>query len=85
MFVTYVLFSEKFNKIYIGFTNNLITRFHSHNQLATKGFTIKYRPWKVLLVEFFDTKKEACIREKQLKSRKGREFIKNYIGFISVS
>ena len=40
-FVTYVLYSKKFNKIYIGFTANLITRFKSHNSLGKKGFTLK--------------------------------------------
>ncbi len=74
-FVTYILYSIKFNKIYIGYTSDLISRFKSHNQLANKGYTIKFRPWIVVHTEFFKTKKEALKREKQLKSSKGRSFI----------
>ncbi len=78
-FVVYILYSEKFNKNYTGFTSNLIERFKSHNFLATKGYTIKFRPWKVVYVEFFKTKSEAMQREKYLKTGVGREFIKNLI------
>ncbi len=53
IFTVYVLFSAKFNKIYIGFTSDLIKRFYSHNQLSKKGFTIKYRPWFVCYTEVF--------------------------------
>jgi hypothetical protein len=37
MHCVYVLFSSKFNKIYIGETANLISRFHAHNELAIKA------------------------------------------------
>jgi len=74
-FVTYILYSKKFNKFYIGYSSDLISRFKSHNQLATKGYTLKFRPWIVIHVEFFETKIEALKREKQLKSSKGRSFI----------
>ncbi len=79
MFTTYVLFSERYDKIYIEYTSDLESRLLSHNTLATKGWTIKFRPWKLVYKEEFETKKEAMIREKQLKSAKGREFIRNYI------
>jgi putative endonuclease len=36
---------------------------------------VKYRPWNLIHQEHFDTKREAMMREKQLKSAKGREFI----------
>ncbi len=74
-FVTYILYSKKFNEIYIGYSSDLVSRFKSHNQLATKGYTLKFRPWIVIHVEFFKTKIKALKREKQLKSSKGRSFI----------
>ena len=70
MFTVYVLYSEKFNKIYIGFTSDLEKRFVSHNELGTKGWTIKFRPWKIVYTESFETKAEALKREKELKSAK---------------
>ncbi len=78
-FVVYILFSKKFDKTYIGFTSGLIERFKSHNVLGTKGYTIKYRPWEVIYVEFFNSKAEALKREKFLKTGIGREFVKKII------
>jgi len=79
MFVTYVLYSEKFDKIYIGYTSDLVDRFNSHNYLSSKGFTYNFRPWIVIYVEFHETKSTAMIREKQLKTSRGREFCRNQI------
>lgn len=79
MFTVYVLYSKKFNKIYIGFTADIKQRLLSHNKLANKGYTVKYRPWMLAYKEEYDNKKDAFKREKQLKSAKGREFIWNYI------
>ncbi|MEY2867850.1 MAG: hypothetical protein RIR01_250 [Bacteroidota bacterium] len=78
-FVVYILYSEKFNKTYIGFTSNLIERFKSHNSLSTKGYTLKFRPWNIIHVEFFSSKSEAMKREKYLKTGIGREFIQQLI------
>ncbi len=79
MFVVYVLYSFRFDKIYIGYTSNLIQRFHSHNKLSHKGWTKKFRPWIVAHLEFFDSKKDAMKREKELKSERGRHWIRNEI------
>ena len=76
-FVVYILYSEKFNKNYTGFTSNLIERFKSHNVLNTKGHTLKFRPWTVIHVEFFSTRAKIIKREKYLKSGIGRECIQN--------
>jgi len=76
-FVVYILFSEKYNKTYTGFTSDLIGRFKSHNELSNKGFTKRYRPWIIIHVEFFNTKKDAMDREKFLKSGVGRCFVKS--------
>ena len=78
-FVVYILFSKKYRKTYVGFTSNLIQRFKSHNFLATKGYTIRYRHWVVVDVHFFNSKKEAMQMEKFYKTGKGREIIKKII------
>ena len=90
MFTVYVLYSEIHGKKYIGYTSDLIERFRSHNELGTKGYTMRYRPWKVLHTEVFSTKKEALKREAQLKGGQGRQWIDEHliplyvsVGFIS--
>jgi putative endonuclease len=84
-FLVYILYSEKFDKTYVGFTSSLIERFKSHNELAKSGYTIRYRPWKVVYVEVFDSKTIALQREKWFKTGHGRIFISELKseGFIS--
>jgi putative endonuclease len=62
-------------------TSDLIARFKSHNELGKKDWTIKFRPWKVVHVEFFATKKEALVQEKYLKSGAGREWVGSQVVF----
>ena len=76
MYQVYILYSPVHRKTYVGYTSNLEERIKSHNFLATKGYTIRYRPWTLVCSESFPTKREAIIREKELKSGKGRDFIK---------
>ncbi len=68
IYTVYILFSTKYNKIYIGYTSDLINRFRSHNELSTKDWTRSFRPWTVIYCEYFENKTQAEKREKQLKS-----------------
>lgn len=79
LFTVYVLYAPVHHKIYIGYTSNLAARLLSHNKLATKGWTIRFRPWKLIYKEEFDSKVAAMVREKELKSARGRLFIKSLI------
>jgi putative endonuclease len=76
MYFVYVLKSLNFEKYYIGFTSDLQARVDSHNHPANKGWTSSFKPWKLVYSETFQSKTEAMNREKQLKSQKGREFLK---------
>ena len=58
-------------KIYIGYTNHLMTRLSQHIGLSsTKGAKItKKQPIELARVEMYDKKKEALQREWQLKHK----------------
>ena len=73
-FTVYILYSEQFNKHYVGFTSNLKLRIKSHNEFG-KDWTARYRQWKLIYTKDFESKKEAMIYEKWLKTGIGREFI----------
>ena len=73
--MVYILFSEEHGKTYVGCTGDLINRMRSHNALSKKGYTVRFRPWKVVHVEFFDSKTQAMQREAYLKSGVGRDMI----------
>ncbi len=75
MFKVYVLYSVNFDKIYIGYTSDIEQRLLSHNEFATKGYTLRFRPWELLYTESYEIKKDAMRREKALKSARGRKWI----------
>ncbi len=75
MFYTYVLYSQNFDRFYVGQTNNISFRLERHNAGLVKS-TKHYIPWKLVYFEEFHSRSEAMIREKQLKSHRGKDFIK---------
>ena len=79
MYWTYALYNKDRDKIYIGQTQNLDIRLKRHNgELLNKerSYTaINEGKWIVIHKEKFNTRHEAMLREKQLKTQKGREFI----------
>ena len=75
MFFTYVLHSPKFDRIYIGQTNNIRNRTKQHNSGKVKS-TKTYISWELVHYEKFETRPEAMKREKELKSHKGRDYIR---------
>ncbi len=79
MFTVYVLYSKDFDKTYIGFTSNLEQRLKSHNHPENKGWTKRYQPWILVYTENSTSKQAAMKREEQLKSSRGRDFIRKKI------
>ncbi len=82
MFAVYAIINEV-KKIYIGQTSDLKKRLLRHNGILKnkkKSFTNKNKgSWKVFYKEDYETRKEALIREKQLKSYQGRKFLRDII------
>ena len=64
MYTVSILHSPEHDKIYIGFTSNLEAKLSSHNEIGTKGWTIKFRPWELLHTEEFPTRTVAMERGK---------------------
>jgi putative endonuclease len=67
MYYVYINYSEKFEKFYIGQTENHITRIALHNDgkvLSSKP----YIPWKNVLLIEKSSRSEAIILERKLKN-----------------
>ena len=79
MYLVYALYSVNFDKIYIGFSSDPEKRLLSHNDERNTGWTSKYRPWEIIYTEEFENKTEALKREKQLKTSRGRSFIRGLV------
>ena len=64
------------DKIYIGQTKDLEERLLLHNNHALGGYTSRFSgTWILVHKEEFGTRNQALVREKQLKSFRGREFV----------
>ena len=78
-FVVYILQSLKDRGYYVGHTSNIERRLSEHNSGKTKS--LKHRiPFAIIYTEKFRTRKEAKIRERQIKSYKGGEAFLKLIG-----
>ena len=69
-FCVYILFSEKDNLLYTGFSTNLENRIKNHNDGGTKS-TAYRRPLKLIFCEFYLYEEEARKREKYFKTTIG--------------
>jgi len=82
MHYIYVIKNRESQKIYIGQTKNLQQRLLRHNNLQNNkktSFTSKnHGDWRYVYVEGYNTRQEVRLREIELKSSRGRDFVKNY-------
>lgn len=80
MYFVYAIYNKKSDKIYIGQTSDLHKRLSEHQAKKGNHFTAKFDGvWELIYEEEVQTRSEALLREKQLKSYRGREYIKQYI------
>lgn len=87
MYTVYAIVSDSSGKIYIGQTVDIENRLVQHNSTSEKHvgmYTLKNKgPWRLIHSESFETRTEALKREKQLKSFRGREWIKGKLNMRS--
>ena len=78
MYYTYVLKSEKDDKLYIGYTHDLRERIKEHN--SGKVSSTRYRqPLTLVYYEACLSEDKAVKREKYFKTGFGRRFLKSRI------
>jgi putative endonuclease len=78
MYYLYILQSEKKLKYYVGISEQPERRLEFHNSIE-KGFTSRFRPWKLVFVKKYSSKKEAGIVERKIKNWKSRTMIERII------
>ncbi len=79
MYLVYILRSQKTDKRYIGYTNNINRRLLEHNS-ATKGFSLRHKPFFLIFQKAFECKHDAIAFERYLKRLKGGEQFKKITG-----
>lgn len=73
-YFVYILQSDVTEKFYIGSSAEPLRRLGFHNTIE-KGFTARYRPWKLVFMREYQSKQEAQAVERKLKSWKSRQTI----------
>lgn len=71
----YAIKSINKNYIYVGLTDNPERRINQHN-IGKEKTTRHYAPFTILLIEEFNTRQEARIREKYFKAGIGKEYLR---------
>ena len=80
MWWVYAIYNTKVDKIYIGISQNLKRHVSEHNQKRGNHFSARYKGvWRLVYKECIGVKQDALKREKQLKSYRGRVFIRSQI------
>jgi putative endonuclease len=66
-YYVYIITNKVNTVLYIGVTNNIVTRTWEHKQKIYKGFSSRYECNKLVYYEEFQWIQDAIAREKQLK------------------
>ena len=70
----YILQSEISSRYYVGISADPQRRLEFHNS-KERGFTSRYRPWTLVYVKQYSTRKDAQQAEQKVKSWKSRIMI----------
>ena len=66
-YIVYILFSEKFDRYYIGQTQDIEARMLRHNAGSVSS-TKSYLPWELRCKIIKETRSEAMVLERKLKN-----------------
>ena len=77
-YFVYALYSEKSDLLYIGQTNDLSRRLTEHINGESR-YTSRAADWRLVHSEECDSRSAALTREKQLKSFRGREYLRSIL------
>jgi putative endonuclease len=67
-YYVYILTNKSNAVLYVGVTNDLVSRIYQHKHKLLKGFSAKYNCNKLVHYEEFQWIQDAIAREKQLKA-----------------
>ena len=80
-YTVYIIYSKLLDQYYVGHTGNLTDRLYRHRNSGSLS-TKKTGDWELVYKEEFETRSEASLRERAIKSKKSRKYIELLIGDI---
>ncbi|MFA4937193.1 MAG: GIY-YIG nuclease family protein [Patescibacteria group bacterium] len=81
-YYVYILVSLLNGDIYVGSSADVQVRFRQHNQGKVKS-TKGYRPWKLLKIQEYESRKDAIRGEKFYKTGQQKEILKQKYGHVA--
>jgi putative endonuclease len=78
-FSVYILYSNKLDRYYVGFTSLPIEQRIRRHLSNHKGYTGLTKDWNLFYIEVYETKEQAMKREKEIKSWKDKKRIEELI------
>ncbi len=79
MYKVYALYSSKIDRLYIGQTKDFDKRLREHLG-GDSIYTKRTDDWVLIYTEDYETRGQVMKREKQLKSARGRKFLRDHMG-----
>ena len=77
-YYVYILYSESGDRYYKGMSQNPERRLEFHNT-KERGYTSRYRPWKLVYTKGFQSKTDALAAERKVKGWRNRVMIERLI------
>jgi putative endonuclease len=86
-FIVYIIYSQKIDRYYIGYTEDIDNRLMQHNG-GESVFTAKANDWNIVYKEVFLTSQETQRKERIIKAKKSRKYVEwlvARVGYISIN
>ena len=85
MYYIYILYSEEFDKYYIGHTSDVDRRLIEHNETSENSYTSRLRPWVLKGTFQVGEDRGLAIRiEKHIKRQKSRIYLETLLNRASI-
>ena len=80
----YILYSEKLNRYYIGYTTNFDKRLEFHKNAELNKFTANAQDWELFLKIPCENKIQGLNIEKHIKNMKSKIYIENLLKYPDI-
>jgi putative endonuclease len=73
-FAVYIIYSNKLDRYYVGYTENVEVRLQQHND-GISDYTASADDWQLKYKELFPAREGTMKREREIKKKKSRKYI----------
>jgi putative endonuclease len=85
MATVYILHSQKLDRYYIGFTENLEQRLLFHDNSPSRKFTSNAKDWMLFFEISCDSKSQGLAIENHIKMMKSKVYIQNLAKYPEIT